>query len=179
MLWPHRWMRILKSNEMSIIKIRNSLGKIIYVPCQLSVLPYMQARKMYNFPFIHSEGLRSHRNIANRLRTQHLWAIPVPSYSEFSFQCCQKQELIICAGNSTTSALCFDCFCHVWLVNLIAGHRKLHLCQEHSEQINVGGNQARSIVIRKTSITSHVTHMSSCNSSVSKHLPGSSPQFIS
>lgn len=149
MLWPHRWMRLLKSNEMSIIKTKNRMGKAIHVPCQLSDLPCMQTHKTCNFLFIPSEGLRSHRNIVNGLRTQRLWAISVWSYSDFSFRCCQKQELITCAGNSITSALCFDCLCHVWLVNLIAGHRKLHLCQEHSEQINVGGNQARSIVIPK------------------------------
>lgn len=57
MLWPRWWMRLLQSTEMSIIKIRNSLGKARHIPWELPVLPCTQTGKMYNFPFTHSGGL--------------------------------------------------------------------------------------------------------------------------
>ena len=37
-----------------------------------------------------TEGSRSHRNIANALWAQGLWAISASNYFDFSIQCCQK-----------------------------------------------------------------------------------------
>ena len=37
-----------------------------------------------------TEGSRSHRNIANGLGAQGLWAVSASNYFDFSIQCCQK-----------------------------------------------------------------------------------------
>lgn len=142
--------RLLKSIEMSIIKSRNHYYKGQACPMPNPNSPMTQPYKVGNFSFVQSGWLQVTQEYCKWAEYPgSLGYFCLKLFWYFYLMLSETQELIICAGNSTTSALCFDRFCHVWLANLIAGHRKLHLCQEHSEQINVGGNQARSIVILK------------------------------
>lgn len=114
----YRYVLALQRNETIKIYFKKRSETVLQRPANSQV---PRARSLMRCVILYLcivEGSRSHRTIANGLGAQGLWAISVSSYFDFSIWSCQK--LIICAGNSTTCALCFDCVCHVWLANLIA-----------------------------------------------------------